>query len=152
MFKTRWAMNYLTGPLTRAQIPMLNQLVGGAATPKADPVPAREPQSSFAVSPAPVVESQPQKSSPVAHPPSPVGSATRPKVPASIDEYFLPHNLTIAEAVKQTNRLLPMGARPAGMIYRPVVLALRRRDLRRSQDGRALAMGAGPGDRAIPRL
>ena len=31
-FRTRWVMNYLAGPLTRAQIPALNQLVG--AEPK----------------------------------------------------------------------------------------------------------------------
>ena len=28
LFQTRWAMNYLAGPLTRAQIPALNRLVG----------------------------------------------------------------------------------------------------------------------------
>ena len=32
VFQTRWAMNYLAGPLTRTQIPALNRLVGAKAT------------------------------------------------------------------------------------------------------------------------
>ena len=28
LFHTRWAMNYLTGPLTRVQLPALNALAG----------------------------------------------------------------------------------------------------------------------------
>ena len=43
-FYTRWAMNYLTGPLTRAQVPALNQLAGARITqapaaPGAPPAP-----------------------------------------------------------------------------------------------------------------
>jgi hypothetical protein len=33
LLHTRWAMNYLAGPLTRAQIPALNRLVGATAQP-----------------------------------------------------------------------------------------------------------------------
>ncbi len=36
-FRTRWVMNYLAGPLTRAQIPALNQLVGAKAAPPLPP-------------------------------------------------------------------------------------------------------------------
>ena len=32
LFQTRWAMNYLAGPLTRSQIPKVNQLAGASAT------------------------------------------------------------------------------------------------------------------------
>ncbi len=32
LFQTRWAMNYLAGPMTRAQIPALNELVGASMT------------------------------------------------------------------------------------------------------------------------
>ncbi|HEX9027931.1 MAG TPA: hypothetical protein VF823_02075, partial [Anaerolineales bacterium] len=36
LFQTRWTMNYLAGPLTRAQIPALNQLVGAEWQPAID--------------------------------------------------------------------------------------------------------------------
>ena len=39
LFSTRWAMNYLTGPLTRTQIPELNKLVGAVEMPTS-PMPA----------------------------------------------------------------------------------------------------------------
>src|SRR5512136_330714 len=35
-FQTRWAMNYLTGPLNRTQIPDLNELAGASTQPAAD--------------------------------------------------------------------------------------------------------------------
>ena len=41
LMQTRWAMNYLAGPLTRAQIPALNDLAGGEATrPAVEAAPA----------------------------------------------------------------------------------------------------------------
>ena len=42
LFQTRWAMNYLTGPLTRAQIPVVNQLAGAELAPT-QTGPAAEP-------------------------------------------------------------------------------------------------------------
>ncbi len=121
VFKTRWAMNYLAGPLTRAQISDLNQLVGSAATPKASPTPQKDEQSGLEFVPIPQI-GQPAPE-PVSHPPSPVGSATRPRVPTGIDEFFLPNNLTISQAAKTINRPLPAQAKSRGLIYRPVLLA-----------------------------
>jgi hypothetical protein len=40
LFQTRWAMNYLAGPLTRNQIPALNQLAGAELQPASTPAPA----------------------------------------------------------------------------------------------------------------
>ena len=37
LFQTRWAMNYLAGPLTRAQIPALNELAAPPAPPPTSP-------------------------------------------------------------------------------------------------------------------
>lgn len=122
IFKTRWAMNYLTGPMTRAQIPELNQLVGaktvempilGASLPV-------EMQTQSQMDPPTPVLATAQKVAPESlH----LGSVTQPAVPAGVEEYFLPNNLTIAEAVKTSNQLLSPGAKSVGLIYRPVLLA-----------------------------
>src|SRR5512136_1707838 len=44
LFQTRWAMNFLTGPLTRTQIPELNRLTGALAVPIAS-IPAEQPEA-----------------------------------------------------------------------------------------------------------
>ncbi len=41
LFQTRWAMNYLTGPLTRIQIPALNQMAGAGIVAAPPPAPRR---------------------------------------------------------------------------------------------------------------
>ncbi len=45
LFQTRWAMNYLAGPLTRTQIPLVNQLAGAGAV-VGEPAPSEVPGSS----------------------------------------------------------------------------------------------------------
>ena len=87
LFQTRWAMNYLAGPLTRTQIPALNALRGvdkAAARPTAQTAPVE-------VAPAPVRPVAPGT-------PEASGTLTRPPVPSGVGEYFLPANLTTAEA------------------------------------------------------
>ena len=124
MFKTRWAMNYLTGPLMRTQIPDLNQFVGAVATLAVDPAPTKESLTPILAAPVSIDESQPKSSQlPNQNSQLAMGSSTRHPVPAGFDEYFLPNNLTIAEAVKASNQSLPIGAKPGGLIYRPVLLA-----------------------------
>jgi hypothetical protein len=121
VFQTRWAMNYLTGPLTRAQIPALNQLAGAEVTPATGLVtPARAVQT--AQSAAPVAPTSPI---PMPEPegPSLPGSVTRPAVPARVGEYFLPNNLTLSQAAKLDRRELPPDAKPLGLLYRPALLA-----------------------------
>jgi hypothetical protein len=117
LFQTRWAMNYLAGPVTRTRIPDLNALVGAqaqAARPAAGagaaPAAARE---------APASAPEPQRE-PVAELP---GSITRPAIPGRVAEYFLPNSLTLAETLRQNGRSMPIGARAAGLIYRPILLA-----------------------------
>jgi hypothetical protein len=124
VFKTRWAMNYLTGPLTRSQIPALNRLVGlsvetlqrGVSTP----APQMEAQSSPEFVPIPKT-GYPQKKPTLEL--SSLGSQTRSPVPAGIDEYFLPHTLTLSQAAKSIERTLPEDARTLGLLYRPILLA-----------------------------
>jgi hypothetical protein len=120
LFQTRWAMNYLAGPLTRTQIPALNQLVG-AVPPKEV---AAEPAVSAPAEVAPAKPAAPAaRKAPASPAPSVVSSTTRPAVPAGVDEYFLPNNLTLTQAFKAANRDYPSEAKSQGLVYRPVVLA-----------------------------
>ncbi|MEW5867888.1 MAG: DUF87 domain-containing protein [Chloroflexota bacterium] len=130
LFQTRWAMNYLAGPLTRAQVPALNQLVGAALLPAAlvaaTPEPAA-PQPADALAPASVDKTptkplqprpvQPSEAQPLA------GSVTRPSIPAGVAEYFLPNNLTLTQAFKAAGYAYPEQVSSQGLLYRPVLLA-----------------------------
>jgi hypothetical protein len=111
VFKTRWAMNYLAGPLTRAQIPQLNALVGAGPAPE-----GRAPAVLQA-------DSAPRDASAPPGPAPAIGSTTRPSIPTGIEEYFLPNNLTVSQAAKAAQITLPADARSLGLLYRPVLLA-----------------------------
>ena len=144
LIQTRWAMNFLAGPMTRAQIPALNQLVDAGATPRATPT--TDSVSRKVSTPQPSVEAfQPvsvtsnQSSVETAQPQSPVtnyqsrntqqaprtsdGSLTKPTLPAGIREYFLPQNYSLPEAFQSTQRAMPSQAMIQGVVYRPSLLA-----------------------------
>jgi hypothetical protein len=98
VFQTRWTMNYLAGPLTRAQIPALNKLAGatGAASISASrPAPTSTPVSAQS------------------------GSA-RSSAPEGIAEYFLPQNMTLETACQKAGR---SASAQAKLVYRPALLA-----------------------------
>ena len=119
LFQTRWAMNYLAGPLTRAQIPTLNELVGVTETPiiPASPAAAAVIQDDTA---APALDNiVPAKVAPAVE--GVVNSI--PETPSGIDEYFLPVNLSFTEAFKAENRDYPDEAMSLGLIYRPALIA-----------------------------
>jgi hypothetical protein len=128
LFQTRWAMNYLAGPLTRSQIPALNQLAGACLVAPAEPTaPPLDQYQAVPLTPAsdtqPVaVAPLPAARKPTAAPAS-QGSATRPAVPTGIAEYFLPNNLTFTQAFEADGREFPPEAYSQGLIYRPVILA-----------------------------
>jgi hypothetical protein len=126
-FKTRWAMNYLVGPLTRNQIPLLNKIAGVESMSKASQESNLRDQNITESRTAPPGSTKPiHKSAPASPPPSPlpaIGSTTRSPVPAGIHEYFLPNNLTVTEASESRDQQVPANARILGLIYRPVVLA-----------------------------
>ena len=126
LFQTRWAMNYLAGPVTRAQIPALNELAGAGET--VDSGQLGVDSGELAVSAAPSPTPNPQSSqSPVSTPQSPAaalpGTTTRPAIPGRVAEYFLPHNLTWSKAAALYGRSLPASAQSIGFLYRPVLLA-----------------------------
>ena len=121
LFQTRWAMNYLTGPLTRTQIPDLNMLVGAALLPATPPPPAFQATASVGQPVTPL----PSQPFPTTAPGEPVSgfSTTRPTIPAGNVEYFLPNNLTFTQAFKAAGREFPTEAFSQGLIYRPVILS-----------------------------
>ncbi|MCB2178444.1 DUF87 domain-containing protein [bacterium] len=117
-FQTRWVMNYLAGPLTRAQIPALNHLAG--AKPLSQPL-----LTTGGAEPEPLDEVQPVPVQPISKErnfPTPEGTLTRPSVPAGIAEYFLPNNLTMPEAFKAAGKPIPAQALGQGIRYKPVLL------------------------------
>jgi hypothetical protein len=127
LFQTRWAMNYLAGPLTRTQIPALNRVTGAEAT-AATPSPApssRETPTQPRQAEKPVAAAAPVTTAAARPPASPAEStsATRPPVPGGISEYFLPANLSFTEAFKVAGQPLPQEAQSLGYLYRPVLLA-----------------------------
>ncbi len=117
LFETRWAMNYLAGPLTRTQLPALNALAGATAAPIPDPTPAS----------APTTQATPAPAAP-APAPQPVASVrgtagVRPAIPAGVEEYFLPAARTLSEAAAAAGvSLLDVGTANS-VRYRPALLA-----------------------------
>ncbi|MCB8959001.1 MAG: DUF87 domain-containing protein [Ardenticatenales bacterium] len=131
LFQTRWAMNYLAGPVTRNQIPALNALAGHGQTAAAAPVtpaqrtpPRAQPVPAAAAAGAATGAMAERVAAPsAADPLAELGSQTAPAVPKGINEYYLPNNLTAAESARKEQRRFHKGARPVGLLYRPVLLA-----------------------------
>lgn len=130
LFQTRWAMNFLAGPMTRVQIPALNQLVGakaGAVGPSSASAPAvtsfSAPQADPVSYAAPAAAAAPVKPATPARVESANGSTTKPPVPAGVAEYFLPQNYSLPEAFKHASKTMPAEAMLEGVIYRPALLA-----------------------------
>jgi hypothetical protein len=121
LFRTRWAMNYLAGPLTRAQIPMLNQLKNVSRLPTTGKAYVYEEQPAGVETPVMTVPAAAptQNAAPV-----PVTTpSTRPAIPNGVKEYFLPNNLTFTQSFKAAGKTYPEQAYSQGLVYRPVLLA-----------------------------
>jgi len=103
IFQTRWAMNYLPGPLTISQIPALNKLAG-AVLPKGAGA-GRKPAAAAA---GDALSS------------AATASSTRPGIPSGVAEFFLPQNKTLAQACQSAGR---PAAADANSFYRPALLA-----------------------------
>ncbi|MFN8383131.1 MAG: DUF87 domain-containing protein [Anaerolineales bacterium] len=144
LMQTRWVMNFLAGPLTRNQIPALNDLAGAQASLQMPPAPVSVAKT--APKPQPSVESlQPIQRSAISNPSSadsqPAivqpstnrqassanqksdGSLTKPPLPAGIREYYLPQNFSLPEAFQSAGRAMPPQAMIQGVMYRPSLLA-----------------------------
>jgi len=120
IFQTRWAMNYLAGPLTRSQIPNLNALVNaGAAFDRV--AEAADTRAGTTGSAAPMETPAAVESRPAGD--VELGYATRPSIPSGVREYFLPHNLTLTEAFKTAGMEYPETVKGVGILYRPTLIA-----------------------------
>lgn len=120
IFHTRWTMNFLAGPMTRAQIPALNQLVG-VEMRKAAPLPQEEATTvkqaaASAPSAATVLSSSVSAQSRTGQ----AGSA-RPVFPSEIEEYFLPNDRGVSETAAELN--LSTALQAEGVCYRAVLFA-----------------------------
>lgn len=113
LFQTRWAMNYLAGPVTRTKIPALNALAGADASGGAE---GRRGRGAGESTQPPIPDTQ----SPI---PDLPGTTSQPAVPGRVGEYFLPRTLTLREAAEVDGRSLPIDAREQGILYRPLLLA-----------------------------
>jgi hypothetical protein len=117
IFHTRWAMNYLAGPMTRAQIPQLMALVGdgepqSTAAPAAATAAVRATPSAATGSMSKTVES----------PLTADYLVTREAVANGIEEIFVPVSLDPAQAIEKfSGRVTEMGE-PQGLAYRPSFL------------------------------
>lgn len=118
LFQTRWVMNFLAGPLMRTQIPALNRLANADASFQAPSQPASvssnvASQATFAVS---VPQAQPAES-------ISQSSFTKPVIPQTIREYYIPQSLSLPDAFKAANRPVPVQAAIEDVIYKPALLA-----------------------------
>ena len=143
LFQTRWAMNFLAGPLTRTHIRRLNELAGarsdtstGLSTSRSSVIREKVSPSLSDFQPVPVLSTT---STPETAPPTPPlinrqspiisrkseaeGSQTKPSIPAWIKEYYLPQNYSLPEAFSAANRVMPEEVIIEGVIYRPALLA-----------------------------
>ncbi len=114
-FSTRWALNYLAGPLTRAQIPDLvhlqQQTAGAAPSPQPASV-APAAQSPAAGHTRPVVSSF-----------DPDYSITRPSLPSGVAEYFLPNDVGVGQATAALNIPPGVEVEVQSILYRPALIA-----------------------------
>ena len=127
LFQSRWAMNFLAGPLTRVQIPDLNRLAGTktegqvpatsqTATTSSSSVSDLHPAAAMSTVPM-IPREAPPKSLPLE------GSQTKPPIPAWIKEYYLPQNYSLPEAFSAAKRSMPHEVTIEGVVYRPSLLA-----------------------------
>lgn len=130
LLQTRWVMNFLAGPITRTQIPALNQLANATLTVLSKFRPASPASSVAAPQPASspsFMATAPHRQSPASdlnrEPSNSLFSSTKPSIPSGIREYFLPQNLSLPEAFKAANQSAPSEAMIESIVYKPALLA-----------------------------
>ena len=133
LFQTRWAMNYMAGPMTRRQIAGLNKLAGvvsGAAKPAAN-VPDVEAQSK-ASQKSKKLKGQRVVSESTAKPATVTSKAdkalakytqTRQSPARGLDEFFQPPRYRFQRAVQHGNSSASNSdAAKIGLVYQPALL------------------------------
>jgi hypothetical protein len=126
IFHTRWVMNYLAGPLTRAQIPALNEMAGSAiefqpkkaasATRTTSNQPTAAAVTTAAASAA-ASAAQPREERPSS---GLAAKSSKPVVTGGLHEIFLPLTDSQQEAMRKRNvQLLPGVTLREGVHYVP---------------------------------
>ena len=134
LFQTRWTMNFLAGPMTRTQIPALNQLVGAKliAPEPIKPVDVSAKSQPVEAAPAsgPGLEAATVKTVIAASVPSAVKSSTstngvqtKPTLPAGVAEYFLPQTYSLPEAFNAAKQSMSADAKIQSVMYKPALLS-----------------------------
>ncbi len=103
VFHTRWAMNYLPGPLTRAQIPAVNELVNA----KIHGQKSEEAGKTEAV--------KADKSS------DGLGQSVQPAIPGAIPVQYLPADRGLSDAMAEAQKIHPGGLGQPQTFYHPVI-------------------------------
>lgn len=111
LFSTRWVMNYLAGPLTRTQIPDLNELVH-----------AELREEELASAPAAKSTSAPKPAAKAEKAAAPTTNV-RPVLPSGLEEYFLPSSLGANAAADAARLHLDGAPQVEGIVYCPALLA-----------------------------
>jgi hypothetical protein len=114
LFQTRWALNFLAGPLTRSQIPALNRLAK-----KHD-----QGLTSSAVS-TPFDQAKMPAATPSATKSEKISgfSSTRSAIPAGVDEFFIPSDLDFQRAVTLAELPSNLEMETQSLLYIPALLA-----------------------------
>ena len=129
LFQTRWAMNYLAGPITRNRLAELNALSAGEHAATAKPAAkksnatakasGKEKASTSAANlvDAPAVAAKPKKS------PLDKYTLTRGAVSDDLEEYFLPRRFSLAKSLQKRSRTGQVEeAEMIGLVYLPSLL------------------------------
>lgn len=143
LFQTRWAMNYMAGPMTRKQIAGLNKLAGADDSDtdeqeeekaeatvqskahqksrklKGQRAVAKEQVAETAKSePAEVEPEKPQINKALAK-----YTQTRQSVATGLDEFFLPQKYSFYRALQRGNSPISVNdAQKVGLVYKPALL------------------------------
>lgn len=112
VFTTRWAMNYLTGPITRNKLADLNEMAGaGLMTSVSN---ASGMSTSSSASDAGLEKTRGDGKNP--------GMTTQPSLSSSVQVYFMDTNRSLADALDEIRDQLPDAPASPSYFYRPALL------------------------------
>jgi len=100
VFHTRWAMNYLPGPLTRAQIPAVNDLVSAQTHGRA--AEKKEEVNSTRVGDVP-------------------GQDVAPAIPGAVEMHYFPAGLPFSEALEKAGLTFDPDMPSPQVVYQPAL-------------------------------
>jgi hypothetical protein len=103
VFHTRWAMNYLAGPLTRTQIPAVNALVEAKIHSEQKPVVRSDNDAQMRGSDAP-------------------GNSNPPAIPGAIPVQYLAMDRELSDAVNEVQKIHTGDLGEPSSLYKPLIV------------------------------